>query len=233
MDYSRRWWSSALSWPQRLPGHLHYVCAVKAWVQYVVFIVSFYFQVDLPLLRILSSRTSVCPLGIFLLKTWAERRNMASTAEPFSRAIWSSRSRKRKPARENAPLITHGKQQWGQLFVEFICMVNCNSSLYSVYRCANQGRIPGIFFVNSTRTWTWLVAISVSKRKFSSALYWSCSWKWEFVLNTLISIQRLNVISLKSFKWFEGNIPAFWPHLEESDVCCKPLRWLSAVPAAL
>lgn len=39
------------------------------------------------------------------------------------------------------------------------------------------GGLPGIFFVNSTRTWTWLVAISVNRRKFSSALYWSCSWR--------------------------------------------------------
>lgn len=56
------------------------------------------YRVYSPLLRILSSSTSVCPLGIFLLKTWAERRNMASTAEPFNSAIWSSRSRDRKPA---------------------------------------------------------------------------------------------------------------------------------------
>lgn len=54
-------------------------------------------RVPSPLLRILSSRTSVCPMGIFLFRAWAERRNMASTAEPFSRAIWSSRSRERKP----------------------------------------------------------------------------------------------------------------------------------------
>lgn len=39
-------------------------------------------------------------MGIFLFRAWAERRNMASTAEPFSRAIWSSRSRERKPVRK-------------------------------------------------------------------------------------------------------------------------------------
>lgn len=55
-----------------------------------------------PLLRIRSSKT-VCPSGTFLQKTWAERKNMASTAEPFSRAIWSSWSSVRKPARNIVP----------------------------------------------------------------------------------------------------------------------------------
>lgn len=50
-------------------------------------------------------------------------------------------------------------------------------------------KIPGIFLVNSTRTWTWLVAISVSSRKFSSVLYWSWSWKASFIL-------RCNKLSL-------------------------------------
>lgn len=48
--------------------------------------------------------------------------------------------------------------------------------------CTDQGSVPGIFFVNSTRTWTWLVAISVSRRKFSSVLYWSWSCKHQFVV---------------------------------------------------
>lgn len=68
-------------------------------VRYILINGAWQFQVCSPLLRILSSSTSVCPLGIFLFKTWAERRNMASTAEPFNSAIWSSRSRDRKPAR--------------------------------------------------------------------------------------------------------------------------------------
>lgn len=113
---------------------------------------------DSPLLRILSSKTSVCPLGIFLLKTWAERRNMASTAEPFSRAIWSSWSRDRKPAQRRQ-------------------MSQCKQSIKATLLTKTISWIPGMFFVNSTNTWTWLVAISVRRRKFSSVLYCSCSWR--------------------------------------------------------
>lgn len=106
-------------------------------------------------------------MGIFLFRTWAERRNMASTAEPFSRAIWSSRSRERKPARSSTARIRHTSYK-----------AACR------FRCATQEKkIPGIFLVNSTRTWTWLVAISVSSRKFSSVLYWSWSWKASFTVS--------------------------------------------------
>lgn len=42
-------------------------------------------------------------------------------------------------------------------------------------------------------------------------------------------------MSILQLVWsdIEVNIPVFWPHLEEFDVCCKHLRWLSLVPAAL
>lgn len=66
------------------------------------------------------------------------------------------------------PLVTSSKRHTRCAFAKRV-----GSSLR---RTRHEG-VPGIFFVNSTRTWTWLVAISVSRRKFSSALYWSCSCK--------------------------------------------------------
>lgn len=62
---------------------------------------------NLPLFLILSSSTSVWPWGSFLVKTWAERRNIASTAEPFNNAIWSSWSRVWKPARKTRTWQMH------------------------------------------------------------------------------------------------------------------------------
>lgn len=55
-----------------------------------------------------------------------------------------------------------------------LSIVYIKKGIYSIIP-EYYGTVPGMFFVNSTKTWTWLVAISVNRRKFSSGLYWSCS----------------------------------------------------------
>lgn len=99
--------------------------------------------------------------------------------------------------------------------------------------------LPGILFVNSTKTWTWLVATSVSRRKFSSALYCSCSLR-----------KKQREKQIRGKKWFEQTAktpqskrikqsrrhvvmqtlfhPTSWCCL--SDVCAYRFYFLSCIP---
>lgn len=99
--------------------------------------------------------------------------------------------------------------------------------------------LPGILFVNSTKTWTWLVATSVSRRKFSSALYCSCSLrkkqrekqirgKREQTAKTpqskRIKQSRRHVVMQTLFH------PTSWCCL--SDVCAYRFYFLSCIPSS-
>lgn len=103
-----------------------------------------------------------------------------------------------------------------------------------LYRIGKKKKeLPGILFVNSTKTWTWLVATSVSRRKFSSALYCSCSLRqkqWEKQIrgkkeqtaktpqSKLMQQSRRHVVMQTLF------------HNIMSDVCAYRFYFLSCIP---
>lgn len=63
-----------------------------------------------------------------------------------------------------------------RLRMNITASLNVTRILHSIAEKELHVKIPGSFFVNSTRICTWLVAISVKMRKFSSALNSSFNW---------------------------------------------------------